>query len=700
LKSRAVKDLSAEQRREVASWIDANCETFPEPVRVFLALHQPYLAAEGDPRKALEAALRELRRALHITPSTEKRRTSGSPLSGLPPKEPDAPPSPREKLEGAIGRGKQLRDWHGKLNKRHNLRIKRLEEQLAKMPMENKTDHKPLRLEDMDPPTEAEIAENKAAAERFGDHLRLGDGPAPAMKSVNETLMPGGAVLVREECVPLAVEIPEDLADAQVIKTINEPRVRYDFSVAVTRLELNVEKKVLLDQEGDRHVITASTLEYGPPRYSVTWETLATLAVLVGQFALPFNRLGTLFSTPAKRFTAGALSRMLHYVAERFVPIYLELVNQLADCAILAGDDTSCRVLEVSSHHAKLKADPADPTQREEPPWAAYRTPNAAEKSLRGCEEAQKTRMQRRSEGDREAKRTPEETPSLGMIIGRRLGFESPRKNGDGPKEAMHVTVVSGRSVADDPKSLIVLYRSHLGSCGNLFEAILKKRDPKLRDLILQGDLSTTNLVTSPEQRSRFNIRLIGCYAHARRPFALYADEDPERCEYMLHLFLGLAIYEERLDAVGRNRENVLAVRQDEGRETWNDILRLAKDMADKWSKGTKLGIAARYIINHFPALTAYLDNPNLEPTNNLRERMLRTEKLIEGSSMFRRSLEGRFVLDVIRTLVQTAVAAGVPVLEYLVWVLRASDDEIKANPDRFTPRTRAAAMAAAAPAP
>jgi hypothetical protein len=59
--------------------------------------------------------------------------------------------------------------------------------------------------------------------------------------------------------------------------------------------------------------------------------------------------------------------------------------------------------------------------------------------------------------------RTSEETPSLGVNIGRRFSFESLRRNGDGPKEAIHTAVVTGRSAADDPKSLIVFYRSHLG---------------------------------------------------------------------------------------------------------------------------------------------------------------------------------------------------------------------------------------------
>jgi hypothetical protein len=283
--------------------------------------------------------------------------------------------------------------------------------------------------------------------------------------------------------------------------------------------------------------------------------------------------------------------------------------------------------------------------------------------------------------------RTSEETPSLGVLIGKRFAFESPRRNGDGPKEAIHTTVVTGRSVAADPKSLIVFYRSHLGSCGNLFESLLKGRDPKRKEVVLQGDLSSSNLVTSEELLERFKIRFIGCSAHARRPFALYEDEDPVMCGAMLHQFLGIAIHEQQLDVFGRNPKNVLAVRENESRELWEKIREYAHDMADRWSKATNLGAAARYVINHFKELTAYLDDPRLEPSNTPRERMLRTEKLIEGSSMFRKTLEGRFVLDVVRTLLQTAVAAGAPAHEYLVSVLRTSEDEIAKHPERFTPR-------------
>ena len=134
------------------------------------------------------------------------------------------------------------------------------------------------------------------------------------------------------------------------------------------------------------------------------------------------------------------------------------------------------------------------------------------------------------------------------------------------------------------------------------------------------------------------------------------------------------------------------------GRNT--QIRELAQEMTSKWSPATKLGAGARYIVKHYATLTAYLDDPRLEETNNLRERMLRMEKLIEGSSMFRQSLEGRFVLDVVRTILQTAVAAGVPVHAYLESVLRADVDEVAEHPERFTPRAWAAANASASAGP
>lgn len=680
----------AENRHEAAAWYAAHKATLPASVCAIFEICQPCFSPTFNPRKILDSVAQELRRALGITPSSERRRIV-SPLSGMPREKAERAKTKRERLEAELARTDRLGDWHSALRGRHAGKAKRLREKLSRIEEESPSTGTKvgvadeIRLEDIEL-TPEEKAASRAYGIAFGKRMREGNGADVRLKSVNESLMPSGAVASEEHEDSVAALLPPEFENATVLKTLNETRVRYDFSLSVTRIEIDVEKHIVVDANGERHVVTASTSAYGPPRYAVTWSALATLAVLVGQFAMPLNRLGTMLSTTAKRFTTATLSRMLHYVAERLVLIYLVLAEELAQSATLAGDDTSCRVLEVQSYFAKSRGRPPEGA-RDERAWRTYQTPEAAEQALRQCAALAEARVKKREEGDREAKRTPDESPSLGVLIGQKLEFESPRRNGDGAKQSMNTTVVSGRSVTDDPSSLIVFYRSHLGGCGNLFESLLKLRGARACKVTLQGDLSGTNLVTDPALQARFDIKVIGCSAHARRPFANYEHEDTVHCPHMLHLFLGLAMHEQRLDVHGRNFKNVKAVRNTDSRQLWGYILDLAKDMAQKWSKETKLGAGARYIIKHYEKLTAYLDDPRLEPTNNLRERMLRTEKLIEGSSMFRKTLEGRFVLDVVRTVLQTAVAAGAPVRDYLISVLRADPEEIRQHPEKFTPR-------------
>jgi hypothetical protein len=69
-----------------------------------------------------------------------------------------------------------------------------------------------------------------------------------------------------------------------------------------------------------------------------------------------------------------------------------------------------------------------------------------------------------------------------------------------------------------------------------------------------------------------------------------------------------------------------------------------------------------------------------------MRERMLRTEKLIQRNALFRKTLEGRFAFDVLRTILQTAAAADAPAHAYLVDVLKADPELVRKNPEDFTP--------------
>lgn len=688
-----INQLDANQRAQAAAWLADQISSAPEFFQPVLALMLTSLRTGQVSKHQLNVFSRQLSRALGIIPKSEKRR-SGNPLGALKAGVTRKARSERERIEQQRDRSNTLVDWHEALRLRHLATSNRLNKKLRNM-ADNSIQNAPeepsldISVDDIEL-TEEQKAESAAYAASVVDRLESGDGPETALQSTTETLMNASVVTANDETIYLEAQLPEGVSERDVVKTMSETRARYDFSLEVTRVELEVEKKVVVNEDGSRQVFSASTSDFGPPRFRVTWNALATLAVLIGQFAMPFNRLATMLSTTSKRFTAGGLSRMAHYVAQRLLPVYLVLADELSESAVLAGDDTPCRVVEVSSYFSSTQS---KKKQREPPPWAMYRTTREAEVTYARYLEMAEILLKLRVEGDREAKKSPLEEPPLSLLIGRELDFESPRRDGKGGKRSLNTTVVTGRSIADDPRSMIVFYRSHLGSLGNLLEMLLQRRSAAARKLVVQSDLSTTNLVTDPELTKRFEIESCGCMSHARRPFALYEDQDPTNTSFMLHLFKGLALHERLLDEHGRNRQNVLAVRRADSRALWDEIKKLAASMTERWTKETPLGQAARYIITHFKKLTAYLENPAVEASNNLRERMLRTEKLIEKSSMFRRTIEGRAVLDILRTILQTAVAAGVPPQEYLIHLMRTDPDEVATHPERHTPRAWAAQL-------
>jgi len=634
----------------LAAWRAKPHKSVPDPVLVVLDQHEALVNCLADNRQKLTQFLVELRRALGITPASE-RRNCKDPLGPTSNGDGKRPKSKREQLELNAERYETLANWHQAIAKRHRRKVKAIKGKLMKIPPGLGEDER----------TEEEKAQDKAAIRAHMARLRLGGGADPAFESAKEAFMTGAQVATDQETRQLPAPIDGD-TDAKVLGTVVEERSRYDFTFTVRRVVVNVEKKVIEGADGERHMVSASTAELGPPRYAVTWEFLAHMAILVVQYAMPMNRLGGLLSTEAKRFTAGTLARLLRYVALRFAPIYLHLVDSLADSAIIAGDDTSARVVEVGRYFAQVE--PEDP-----PPWQRYRTSEAASRSIR-----------------------EQKDESLAAMLATELGFEFERRTGEGTKKSLHTTTLSGRSEANDPRSLVVVYRSHLGGFGNLLEMLLWKRRKSARSLTVQSDLATVNLVADDKLIERFDICYVGCASHARRPFALYEHEDPDNCARMLHLFRGLFMHEHGLNLFGRNRKNVLAVRGVDSRALWAEIKEVAEDISKRWSRETKLGEGARYITRHFDKLTAYLDDPRLELTNNFSERMLRLEKLIEASSLFRTTLEGRFALDVMRSLLQTAVAARAPLQPYVLSVLRAEPDEVSKSPERFTPRAWAEA--------
>jgi hypothetical protein len=635
--------IVSERQEELKSWLSENGDKSPPFVKEALIHYISLIVALEGGKHHMRSLVLQLQRAMGITASSEKRKHSGDPIG--PSSQPgDAKPkNPEERARLKLERLISLEAWHRRLAKKCRSTVKKLKEK------EKKTQVSEL--------TSKELEESIEESYVFKERLTLEGQADASLESPDQAFRKGGDAAVVEETVTATLD-PELLAGQTVQSRLIEKRTRYGFSFMVSKLTVEVEKAIIKDEDSSTKILSASTRDFGPPGMAVTWEFLANMAIMISQYAMPFTRLGKLLSICGKSFGSAMLSRLFCYMAGRFVPIYLYLFHSLRNSSLISGDDTQTRVLEFAGHEKIIKDNP-----KADPPWASYATAEGARAALK-----------------------KEVSPSLGVQLAAELGFEWDRKDGQGQKKSLHTTVLSGRSEPKDPRSTVVFYRSHIGSFGNLLTLSLGSRSPEFKKLIIQSDLASVNLVTDAKVAARFDLEMAGCASHARRPFALYEAEDPELCGYMLHYFKGLYIYEQCLDLTGRNDTNVRAVRGADSRQLWVDIKDLASLMADKWSAKTKLGVASRYILRHYKKLTAYLDNPMISISNDFSERMLRLEKLIQANALFRKSLEGRFALDIIRTILQTAVAAKAPLAEYLVFVMKTSQEKIKANPEAYTP--------------
>lgn len=651
--------VSPEDLRDLKKWIATHPGILPKAGELLLRHVFGLIDSLHQSRHRLSRSLNTIRHLLGVVPKSERRSVDGSGKDSAEPRERRRRRSRREVLEDERARLEERSDALKRRNDELRKDLRKINRELDRIAAQE--DARDM-SDDTQPTPEAVI---KQSVEEHMARLTAGDGKVdPRLTRPDESIIHSAVITSTEQDDEPVAPDPSEYDAALVKGTIVEQRVRYEFTLAIERRVFEVEKKVVVEPDGTRRIISPSTACYGPPKFSVTWKFLVNITIMVISGAIPMNRLARFISTEEKQFGSGTLYKMLHYVAQRFVPVYVHLFDLLANAPVLSGDDTPAKVLQVTQHFRKGGTE-ADA------PWRDWGRPIPVVEPTAGANECSEE---------------PKKRPELSDRLAREFGLVFARRSGKGKKQTCHTSVISGRSVADDPRSEITFYRSHLGGLGNLLEALLHRRDGKLKEVPFQCDLSTVNLVADPILRQKFELLIFGCGAHARRPFKRYEKDDPRLCGLMLALFGEISHCEKSLDIAGRNEHNVKAVRDVDERDSWNEILNLAKLINTQWSGSSNMGEGARYIERHYEALTRYLGDVRMAWSNNHSERDLRGEKMTQSSSMFRVSLEGRCVLDVMRTIGQTAAAAKVPLAAYLEFVLRADPKDVEQSPGAYTP--------------
>jgi hypothetical protein len=519
-------------------------------------------------------------------------------------------------------------------------------------------------IDDIIDETEREIAQDADLEAR----LALGQGIELDLTNPIETLFPAGPVISTEQKIHFGIS-NESLVNAfgGSPKGLNKETIftkRQDFSLQLHELQVSYE--TAKDPRSGRSLSSAPE-SLGPKGFQITYRAIVNLVLLTVGFLVPMHRVSRLLGN-ASLFHRSNIARYLGFAATKMLPVYLELAKQLSNANYLWGDATPTRVNEVNRAFENRKewekqklCGPPEPY-----PWEKLcETENLDE--------------------DWNPKKIP-----LWKQLQSELGFAFAKKNkkGIGEKTRHQTVVIHGKADAKDPTSHIVFYRSCLGDVGNVLDYLLQFRNIKNKNLVLQCDHSSANLPTNSDILKRINLTVAGCLAHARRLFKKNESQDPSVGKDILPMMFMVMNLESKIKESGKNKLNTLSIRQSWSArylETIYFALKLALQNPN-WSDQTPLGKAARHFIKHFKKLTVYLAHPELEATNNSSERALRPEKLSQGSSYFRDTMEGRARFDILRTIYQTCTCTNIPFAHFLLYILMTPNTETEKNPEKFTP--------------
>ena len=436
--------------------------------------------------------------------------------------------------------------------------------------------------------------------------------------------------------------------------------LRYNFSLLLTSVYYKVETL----QNSESGFSKSARIEDGPPRFKVTWDTMAQIVLLVVGMCMPMVRLASCLSVSAKYFNPSRIYRMCLYAAHACFAIYRQIFIDLASCPILSGDDTHNVVLQMRTDNPILTE--TEMTERK-----------AKLASSRNEVDPQKIDLLLEAEEF--------------------LGSQMPKKLGDDLKKSIFTTVVIGQRPDLGSAGTLVFYHSERKSFGDVIGKILAQRESNLssneesvlpadKKVVIQSDLSSSN--TPNPLPKNLSLIQIGCGAHARRPFWRYRkDPDPAvgyHCYTMLLLFD--KIFDSDRDArATHSTSEILRARQEEQKSLWDEILAQANEILNDFAPNSDMGKAANYIINNFKKLTHYLTDYRLRPDNNHSERLLRYEKTMLDNSKFRVSKRGRLVYDILRTILATCNAARISPFDYIVYLLK-NQVRARAKPSDFTP--------------
>lgn len=227
----------------------------------------------------------------------------------------------------------------------------------------------------------------------------------------------------------------------------------------------------------------------------------------------------------------------------------------------------------------------------------------------------------------------------------------------------------------------IGLFRTGNRHAGENLGDLLGRRSWEKPEAILMCDALSRNL---PKE---FKVLLANCLAHARRQFVDEFDAFPESCTYVIERFA--EVYKNDAQARERNMDAQarLAYHRQFSAPVMNELEQWSHTQLDDHlvEPNSGLGEAINYLLNHWDALTFFLEKPGVPLDNNVCERALKKAILHRKNAMFYKTERGARVGDLFMSLIHTCELNGINALHYLQTLIDHARHLAKA-PERWLP--------------
>ena len=156
------------------------------------------------------------------------------------------------------------------------------------------------------------------------------------------------------------------------------------------------------------------------------------------------------------------------------------------------------------------------------------------------------------------------------------------------------------------------------------------------------------------------NIRVVGCWAHARRKFDEALQTLPKEMQKDASAAIG-ECYCSRL------------FKLEQAKPVLDALLSWANEMQAKTAPKSALGKAIHYLLEQWPYLTRYLEDGRLELSNNRAERSMKPFVMGRKNWLFANTPGGAQASAVIYSLIETAKENKLDPYKYLLWVLQSA---------------------------